>query len=83
MSTKMCRRVVAGPHATNKHISKSALNIFWDLIKIFAGVSRMLLVPGLQTSNPLRTTDGYILAASGNFLVLQKLPLTGAPRSVT
>ena len=28
MSTKMCRRVVAGPHSTNKHISKSALNIF-------------------------------------------------------
>ena len=50
-------------------------------MKIFACVCRMLLVPGLQTSNPLRTTDGYILAASGNFLVLQKLPLTGAPRS--
>ena len=43
----------------------------------------MVLVPGLQTSNPLRATEGYILAASGNFLVLQKLPLTGAPRSVS
>ena len=50
-------------------------------MKIFSGVCRMVLVPGLQTSNPLRTTEGYILAASGNFLVLQKLPLTGAPRS--
>ena len=43
----------------------------------------MVLVSGLQTSNPLRATEGYILAASGNFLVLQKLPLTGAPRSVS
>ena len=62
MSTKMCRKVVAGPQHTGKH------------------VSRMLLVPGLTTSSPMRTTEGYVLSSSGNFLSLQKLPLTGAPR---
>ena len=56
MSTKMCRKVVAAPHNTGKH------------------VSRMVLVPGM------RATDGYVLSSSGNYLSLQKLPLTGAPR---
>ena len=62
MSTKMCRKVVAGPANTGKH------------------VSRMLLVPGVTTTSPMRTTEGYVLASSGNYLCLQKLPLTGAPR---
>ena len=43
-------------------------------------VSRMLLVPGVTTSSPMRTTEGYVLSSSGNYLTLQRLPLTGAPR---
>ena len=64
LTTKMCRKVVSGPHNTNKHISN------------------MLFVPGVLTSNPMKTTDGYFLISSGNFIVLQKLPLTGAPRKL-
>ena len=64
LSTKMCRKVVTGPHNTHKHISN------------------MMFVPGVLTSNPMKTTDGYFLISSGNFIVLQKLPLTGAPRKL-
>ena len=56
LSTKMCRKVVLGPHNTHKHISK------------------MLHVPA--------KTAGYFLISSGNFIGLQKIPLTGAPRKL-
>ena len=45
-------------------------------------ISSMLFVPGVITSNPMKTTDGYFLLSSGNFLVLQKIPLTGSPRKL-
>ena len=45
-------------------------------------ISDMLFVPGVITTNPMKTTDGYFLLSSGNFLVLQKIPLTGSPRKL-
>ena len=43
-------------------------------------VSKMMMVPGVPTSDSVGTTDGYLLSVSGNFLSLQKLPLTGSPK---
>ena len=60
MSTKMCRKVVASPQNTNKHVSK------------------MLLIPPLDAS--MKPNDGYILSASGSYLSLQKIPLSGSQR---
>ena len=36
-------------------------------------ISDMVFVPGVITSSPMKTTEGYFLLSSGNFLVLQKI----------
>ena len=77
MSTKMCRKVVAGPPHTGRHVSRYVCTLY---NRFTVHVSRMLLVPGVTTTSPMRTTEGYVLSSAGNYLALQKLPLTGAPR---
>ena len=77
MSTKMCRKVVAGPPHTGRHVSRSSVQFITGFT---VHMSRMLLVPGVTTTSPMRTTEGYVLSSAGNYLALQKLPLTGAPR---
>ena len=43
-------------------------------------VSKMMTVPGIHTSDSVSSSEGYVLSVAGNYLALQKLPLSGSPR---